>query len=477
MLRNPFIEGAVAGAPVAAPFVSSMLDQMPNSVLVFVGATKDLVYANAAAEASLDLSRKSLQGLTLYDLFGENQSLNHMIDEVFAGRAAAQRQELVLYSVPGKIYREPLAVHVVIAMLEDPTLMMMEWFPIDQQLRSERDERVSHQVEANKQLMRNLAHEIKNPLGGIRGAAQLLEFELPEKGLREYTQVIIKESDRLQTLVDRLLAPHRKAHAMEPLNIHEVLERIRSLVLAEFPQGLKIIRNYDTSLPDILGDQEQLIQAVLNIVHNAAQALSDEIRRGTAQIELRTRVARSVTIAKQRHRLALDLHLISDIRMPRGNGIDLLQHVKASHPDLPVIIMTAYSDLESAVSSFQSGAFEYLTKPFDIDKAVELIHRAVGEGKRSPGANKESNAWLQEAPEIIGQAPAMQEVFRAIGRLSRSHATVLINGESGSGKELVASALHKHSPRADKPFIAINTAAIPKDLLESELFGHERGAF
>jgi two-component system nitrogen regulation sensor histidine kinase GlnL len=160
--------------------------------------------------------------------------------------------------------------------------------------------------------MRNLAHEIKNPLGGIRGAAQLLEFELPEKGLREYTQVIIKESDRLQTLVDRLLAPHRKAHAMEPLNIHEVLERIRSLVLAEFPQGLKIIRNYDTSLPDILGDQEQLIQAVLNIVHNAAQALSDEIRRGTAQIELRTRVARSVTIAKQRHRLALDLHVIDN---------------------------------------------------------------------------------------------------------------------------------------------------------------------
>lgn len=169
--------------------------------------------------------------------------------------------------------------------------------------------------------------------------------------------------------------------------------------------------------------------------------------------------------------------LISDIRMPRGNGIDLLQHVKASHPHLPVIIMTAYSDLESAVSSFQSGAFEYLTKPFDIDKAVELIHRAVSEGKRSPGPNKESNAWLQEAPEIIGQAPAMQEVFRAIGRLSQSQVTVLITGESGTGKELVAHALHKHSPRSKGPFIALNTAAIPKDLLESELFGHERGAF
>jgi len=191
-------------------------------------------------------------------------------------------------------------------------LMLMEWFPIDQQLRTERDERVTQQVEANKELMRNLAHEIKNPLGGIRGAAQLLEFELPEKGLREYTQVIIKESDRLQTLVDRLLAPHRKAHAMEYFNVHEALERVRSLVLAEFPKGLKIVRNYDTSLPDILGDREQLIQAVLNIAHNAAQALTDEIEAGVAQIELRTRVARSVTIAKHRYKLAMDLDVIDN---------------------------------------------------------------------------------------------------------------------------------------------------------------------
>ena len=130
MLRNPLSQGAAVVATSAAPFVSTMLDQMPNSVLVFVGATKDLVYANTAAEASLDVSRKSLKGLTLFDLFGETQSLNHMIDEVFAGRAAAQRQELVLYSVPGKIYREPLAVHVVIAMLEDPTLMLMEWLSL-----------------------------------------------------------------------------------------------------------------------------------------------------------------------------------------------------------------------------------------------------------------------------------------------------------------------------------------------------------
>ena len=169
--------------------------------------------------------------------------------------------------------------------------------------------------------------------------------------------------------------------------------------------------------------------------------------------------------------------LISDIRMPRGNGLDLLQHVKASHPNLPVIIMTAYSDLDSAVSSFQGGAFEYLTKPFDVDKAIELIHRAVEQGIRNDSGTKESAGWRQEASEIIGQAPAMQEIFRAIGRLAQSHATVLITGESGTGKELVAHALHKHSPRAKGPFVSLSTSAVPKDLLESELFGHERGTF
>jgi two-component system nitrogen regulation response regulator GlnG len=163
--------------------------------------------------------------------------------------------------------------------------------------------------------------------------------------------------------------------------------------------------------------------------------------------------------------------------MPRGNGLDLLQHVKASHPSLPVIIMTAYSDLDSAVSSFQGGAFEYLTKPFDVDKAIELIHRAVEQGIRNESGAKEPVGWRQDASEIIGQAPAMQEIFRAIGRLAQSHATVLITGESGTGKELVAHALHKHSPRAKGPFVSLSTSAVPKDLLESELFGHERGAF
>ncbi len=165
--------------------------------------------------------------------------------------------------------------------------------------------------------------------------------------------------------------------------------------------------------------------------------------------------------------------LVSDIRMPGGSGLELLEKVKQKLPGLPVIIMTAFSDLDSAVSAFQGGAFEYLPKPFDLPKAVELIRRAVEESQREEVAEERMAA----APEMLGQAPAMQDVFRAIGRLSQSNVTVMITGESGSGKELVAKALHKHSSRANGPFIAINTAAIPKDLLESELFGHERGAF
>jgi two-component system nitrogen regulation response regulator GlnG len=166
--------------------------------------------------------------------------------------------------------------------------------------------------------------------------------------------------------------------------------------------------------------------------------------------------------------------ILTDIRMPGISGLELLDGISAHSPDLPVIIMTAHSDLESAVAAYRGGAFEYLPKPFDVDEAVGLTRRAIEHRRRqkpSPAADMDST------PEILGEAPAMQEVFRAIGRLSRSHINVLINGESGTGKELVARALHRHSPRADKPFIAINIAAIPRELLESELFGHERGAF
>lgn len=169
--------------------------------------------------------------------------------------------------------------------------------------------------------------------------------------------------------------------------------------------------------------------------------------------------------------------LITDIRMPGMSGFELLDRVQLLYPDLPVIVMTAHSDLDSAVSAFHGGAFEYLPKPFDINEVVDVVQRAGLQSKQKPVDNNEVAEQIDYTPEIIGEAPAMQEVFRAIGRLARSHITVLINGESGTGKELVAKALHQHSPRRKKPFIALNMAAIPKDLMESELFGHEKGSF
>lgn len=169
--------------------------------------------------------------------------------------------------------------------------------------------------------------------------------------------------------------------------------------------------------------------------------------------------------------------IVSDIRMPEMDGLSLLAEINQQYPELPVIIMTAHSDMDSAVSAYEGGAFEYLPKPFDVDDAVDLVRRAVDHRRRSTESTKPKDTPENSSMNIIGEAPAMQEVFRGIGRLSRSNITVMINGESGTGKELVASALHRHSPRVSKPFIALNTAAIPKDLLESELFGHERGAF
>ncbi|WP_034291915.1 nitrogen regulation protein NR(I) [Herbaspirillum sp. RV1423] len=197
------------------------------------------------------------------------------------------------------------------------------------------------------------------------------------------------------------------------------------------------------------------------------------LEKALARENLATQSFSSARDAMQALQTGTPQVLVSDIRMPGASGLELLQTVKAKHPGIPVIIITAFSDLDSAVSAFQGGAFEYLAKPFDVDKAVELIRRALEESLRETDVEQSS----ANAPEILGQAPAMQDVFRAIGRLSQSNVTVLITGESGSGKELVARALHKHSPRAAQPFVALNTAAIPKDLLESELFGHERGAF
>jgi two-component system nitrogen regulation sensor histidine kinase GlnL len=205
-----------------------------------------------------------------------------------------------------------MPVHVVLAQTERVGEVVIEMLPVAQQARQEREERLLDQAQMNKELIRNLAHEIKNPLGGIRGAAQLLEMEIDARDLKEYTQVIIHEADRLQTLVDRLLAPHRRPHVVSDVNIHEVCERVRSLILAEFPRGLRVVRDYDTSLPEFRGDSEQLIQAVLNIAHNACQALAERIAQGDAELVLRTRIARQVTFGKQRYRLALELHVIDN---------------------------------------------------------------------------------------------------------------------------------------------------------------------
>ena len=212
----------------------------------------------------------------------------------------------------GPTNHEPLPVHVIVTQNEAGGEIVIEMLPQEQQARQDREDRLADQAQANKELIRNLAHEIKNPLGGIRGAAQLLEMEIESRGLTEYTQVIIREADRLQTLVDRLLAPHRHPHRVGDVNIHEVCERVRSLIQAEFPKGLRVVRDYDISIPEFRGDREQLIQTVLNIAHNACQALSEQIAEGNAEITFRSRVARQITFGKQRYRLALELHVIDN---------------------------------------------------------------------------------------------------------------------------------------------------------------------
>jgi len=282
------------------------LDLLASAVLV-IDAGGLVRYANQAAEHLLDISVKSLSRQKLVGLFVNGEELGALCEQAIAHKYADLRQDLTLQ----RVAREPLHVHSIVSAAGEAEVMV-ELRENVQQLKLDREERLLDQSQANKELIRNLAHEIKNPLGGIRGAAQLLELELPDVSLREYTQVIIKEADRLQTLVDRLLAPHRRPHIVGDVNIHEVCERVRSLVLAEFPSGLAIRRDYDASIPEFRGDKEQLIQAVLNIVHNAAQALRARIAAGDAEIVLRTRVARQVTLAKVRYGLALDLHIIDN---------------------------------------------------------------------------------------------------------------------------------------------------------------------
>jgi two-component system nitrogen regulation sensor histidine kinase GlnL len=287
-------------------------DLLATPVAVMQGQGR-VRFVNAALEDALGLSRRTLYDSHLPDYFVDPQPLILALSGAQSNEFAALRYEAQLRRLH---HDEPLPVHVIVAMTDLPDEVIVELLPVEQQTRQEREERLLDQAQANKELIRNLAHEIKNPLGGIRGSAQLLEMELNDKELTEYTQVIIHEADRLQTLVDRLLAPHRRPHVVGDVNIHEVCERVRALILAEFPRGLRVVRDYDISIPEFRGDREQLIQAVLNIAHNAAQALQERVVQGDAQITLKTRIVRQVTFGKQRYRLALELHV-----MDNGPGV------------------------------------------------------------------------------------------------------------------------------------------------------------
>jgi two-component system nitrogen regulation sensor histidine kinase GlnL len=284
------------------------LDWLSTLVAVLDGTGGTVRFANAALENALGLSRRTLGGADFSQLFAEPA----LLQSALAGARGAEFTAMRFEASLRRLGQEPMPVHVQVSVLEASGEVLAELWPLQQQVRQDREERLREQAHAQKELVRNLAHEIKNPLGGIRGAAQLLQMELASPELAEYTQVIVHEADRLQSLVDRLLAPHRQAQRVGDVNIHEVCERVRSLVLLEYPQGLRVQRDYDTSIPEFRGDREQLIQALLNIVQNAAQALSGRIAAGDAEIVLRTRVARQVTLGRQRYRLALELHVIDN---------------------------------------------------------------------------------------------------------------------------------------------------------------------
>lgn len=300
-------QGIVA-APTADDAAWAALDLLATMVAI-VEPDGNCLFANAMLESVVGLSRRTLVSRSLLEWFREPAAVLEAIAGVARNDFAARRFEGTLRrATVGQT--EPLPVHIIVSQTEQANrLILVEMIEIEQQTRQDREERALDQAQVTKELVRNLAHEIKNPLGGIRGAAQLLAMDLDSAELLEYTQVIIHEADRLQTLVDRLLAPHRKPHVVGDVNIHEVCERVRSLALVEHSRGLVVERDYDTSIPEFRGDREQLIQAVLNVVHNACQALSERIEQGDARIILRTRVVRQATIGKRRYRLALELHI------------------------------------------------------------------------------------------------------------------------------------------------------------------------
>ena len=278
------------------------------TLVAVVNRSGVVLFANAALEDALGISRRAIVGSSFPEIFVQPEQLRNALRGVCEAEFAALRYDALV----NRGSHDSLPVHVFVTPTDRPDEIIVELLALEQQARQEREERLTDQAQATKELIRNLAHEIKNPLGGIRGAAQLLEMEIEPRELTEYTQVIIHEADRLQLLVDRLLAPHRHPHLVGDVNIHEVCERVRSLIAAEFPRGLSIVRDFDTSIPDFRGDREQLIQTLLNIAHNACQALAGQIAQGQAQLTFRTRIARQVTFGKQRYKLALELHVIDN---------------------------------------------------------------------------------------------------------------------------------------------------------------------
>lgn len=290
----------------------AVLDNL-STLIALVSNNGQVVYSNSALEVALVSSHRLIVGTPLAQYFQDATAFQNALQ-------AANLQQLGTLSFDAVLidsFDKALSVYVSASQPEPNAEIWIEMHPQDAQAKQEREQRLSDQAQANKELVRNLAHEIKNPLGGIRGAAQLLEMDLPSPDLKEYTQVIIHESDRLQSLVDRLLAPHRQAKIVSDVNIHEVCERVRSVVLAQYPKGLQIKRDYDVSIPELRADKEQLIQVVLNIAQNACQAMGTLIENAQAQLILKTRIVNQVTLERHRYKLALELHIIDN-----GPGIE-----------------------------------------------------------------------------------------------------------------------------------------------------------
>ncbi len=278
------------------------LEHLATAVILLDDESR-VVHLNPAAEHLFDVSGKNLRGLPMQQVFTHTEQLASAIQQAVQNNASFIEHDLTLGThAHGRLHLRCAATPLQLAR----RYLLLEFHPMDRPLKLAREEQMLDQTQANRLLLRNLAHEIKNPLGGIRGAAQLLEQELEKPALREYTQVIVQEADRLRSLMEKLLSPQNASH-YSALNIHEVLERVRSVVLAEMPEGLVIRRDYDISLPALIGDKEQLIQVMLNIVRNAAQAM-----QGSGLIVLRTRIARQVTLIKRRHRLAVMVQIIDN---------------------------------------------------------------------------------------------------------------------------------------------------------------------